>query len=146
MKRIEQIERMSARQLESEAMKMEVRVPQGLRADIEAQLAAQHFEQSRTEGRVRHSVSGSGTGQRRRKARRRGFAATAGCLAAAACLAAAGAFLLRGPALTDTFSDPRQAYAQVEMSFSMMQEKMSPGINRFKTEKQKFTETTNKLK
>ena len=44
MKRIEQIERMSAQQLEAEAMKMEVRVPQELRADIEAMLAAQQFE------------------------------------------------------------------------------------------------------
>lgn len=142
MKRIEQIERMSAQQLEAEAMKMEVRVPQELRADIEAMLAAQQFEEYRTEGRTKQSV----TGQGRRKAHRRGFAATAGCLAAAACLAAAGAFLLRGPALSDTFTDPVQAYAQVEMSFSLMHQKMTPGINRIKTDRQKFAETTNKLK
>ena len=137
---------MSAWQLEAEAMKMEVRVPQELRADIEAQLAAQQFEEYRSEGRAKQSVSGSATGQGRRKARRRGFAATAGCLTAAACLAAAGAFLLRGPALSDTFTDPQQAYAQVEMSFSLMHQKMSPGINRIKTDRQKFAETTNKLK
>ena len=131
---------MSAQQLEAEAMKMEVRVPQELRADIEAMLAAQQFDEYRTEDRAKRRVSGSSSEQRRRKARRRGFAATAGCLAAA------GAFLLRGPALSDTFTDPMQAYAQVEMSFSMMQEKMSPGINRIKTDRQKFAETTNKLK
>ena len=130
---------MSAQQLEAEAMKMEVRVPQELRADIEAMLAAQQFEGNQTEDRAKRRVSGSSSEQRRRKARRRGFAATAGCLAAAA-------FLLRGPALSDTFTDPMQAYAQVEMSFSMMREKMSPGINRIKTDRQKFAETTNKLK
>ena len=78
MKRIEQIERMSAQQLEAEAMKMEVRVPQELRADIEAMLAAQQFEGNQTEDRAKRRVSGSSSEQRRRKARRRGFAATAG--------------------------------------------------------------------
>ena len=136
---------MSAQQLEAEAMKMEVRVPQGLRADIEAMLAAQQFEGNQTEDRAKRRVSGSSSEQRRRKARRRGVAATAGCLAAAACLAVAGAFLLRTPALSDTFSDPHQAYTQVQMSFNLMSEKMSPGINRIKTEKQIFTDTTNKL-
>ena len=146
MKRIEQIERMSAQQLEAEAMKMEVRVPQELRADIEAMLAAQQFDEYRTEDRAKRRVSGSSSEQRRRKARRRGFAATAGCLAAPACPAAAGAVPPRGPALSDTFTDPQQAYAQVEMSFSLMHQKMSPGINRIKTDRQKFAETTNKLK
>ena len=77
MKRIEQIERMSAQQLEAEAMKMEVRVPQELRADIEAMLAAQQFEGNQTEDRAKRRVSGSSSEQRRRKARRRGFAGNA---------------------------------------------------------------------
>ena len=129
MKRIEDIERMSAQQLEAEAIKQEMNVPEGLRSELELALAAQMTQQS----------------ERKRKARRRGFAATAGCLAAAACLAVAGAFLLRTPALSDTFSDPHQAYTQVQMSFNLMSEKLSPGINRIKTEKQIFTDTTNKL-
>lgn len=129
MKRIEDIERMSAQQLEAESIKQELNVPEGLRSELELALAAQMTQQS----------------ERKRKARRRGFAATAGCLAAAACLAVAGAFLLRTPALSDTFSDPHQAYTQVQMSFNLMSEKMSPGINRIKTEKQLFTDTTNKL-
>ena len=130
MKRIEDSERMSAQQLEAEAIKQEMNVPEGLRSELELALTAHMTQQS----------------ERKRKARRRGFAATAGCLAAAACLAVAGAFLLRGPALSDTFTDPQQAYAQVEMSFSLMHQKMSPGINRIKTDRQKFAETTNKLK
>ena len=129
MKRIEDIERMSAQQLEAEAIKQELNVPEGLRSELELALAAQMTQHS----------------ERKRKARRRGFAATAGCLAAAACLAVAGAFLLRTPALSDTFSDPHQAYTQVQMSFNLMSEKLSPGINRIKTEKQIFTDTTNKL-
>lgn len=108
MKKIEDIERMEAEELEAAALKETIRVPDGLKDRIKASLAAETIiEES---ARKRSSLP---------------YIA----VAAAAAVAAIVAIPHRGSALQDTYTDPYLAYAKVEETFNTISNKMAAGIS-----------------
>lgn len=109
MKTPEEIERLSAEELETLAAAQGLQAPRDLRQRLCEALAA---------GEIAAQA-----GRRPRSVRWPGYA-----LAAAAAAAALWVALpQRGP--RDTFDDPQLAYAEVEKVFRTISDKMSPGVD-----------------
>lgn len=105
MKTLEEIEKLSAEELEREALQAPVTVPDGLERRLREALAAREIAAAARPRPVRWIVP----------------------LAAAAAAAATIVFLpQRGP--KDTFDDPLLAYAEVEKAFQTISDKMSDGV------------------
>lgn len=113
MKNLKDIENMSLDMLEAIADDETIKVPESLQERIESTLlAAQSIEEIKEEG-----VS--------RKARSIKWSPLIGVAAAAAI---AGFVILSPSYPKDTFTDPEQAYAELEKTFAMMSEKMGKGM------------------
>lgn len=109
MKTPEEIERLSAKELETLAAAQGLQAPRDLRQRLCEALAA---------GEVAAQAE-----RKQRSARWPGYA-----LAAAAAAAALWVALpQRGP--RDTFDDPQLAYAEVEKVFRTISDKISPGVD-----------------
>lgn len=106
MKRLEDIEKMEAEQLEEAALRENIKVPAGLEERIKARLAAASIA-------------------RESQPRKRWLPYTA--IAAAAAIAALLALPRRlgEPELKDTFDDPYLAYAQLEQVFQTISDKIN---------------------
>lgn len=126
MKRIDEIENLTAEELESLALSKVTDAPKTLGKDIEDLLIASSLRE-----------------KPRRPIR---FASAAAGIAVAACLTAAGVFLYHGNHPADTFDDPVQAYAEVEKTFAYISEKMSPGLGLASEGKMIFDKTTEILR
>lgn len=111
MKRIEDIEIMTEEELERAAMQDSTPVPEGLRARLEAALAAANISEEPAA---------------RPKGASRWFALSA--VAAAAVLAIVAIPRAGSSQLKDTFDDPALAYAQVEETFRQISQKMTLGV------------------
>ena len=110
MKTPEEIERLSAEELETLAAAQGLQAPRDLRQRLCEALAA--GEIAAQAGRRPHSVR---------------WPAYASLAAAAAAAAMWVALPQRGP--RDTFDDPQLAYAEVEKVFRTISDKMSPGVD-----------------
>lgn len=101
MKNIEDIEKMSVRELECAAENSRVEIPGGLKAGLERAIS--------------------------REIRRRTFVR---CGAGAAIVTAACimAIILMPGNPKDSFNDPEEAYAQIEKTFSLISSKMERGL------------------
>ena len=126
MKRIDEIENLTAEELESLALSKVTDAPKTLGKDIEDLLIASSLRE-----------------KPRRPIR---FASAAAGIAVAASLTAAGVFLYHGNHPADTFDDPVQAYAEVEKTFAYISEKMSPGLGPASEGKMIFDKTTEILR
>lgn len=126
MKRIDEIENLTAEELESLALSQAPDAPENLGKDIENLLLASSVRE-----------------KSRRPIR---FASAAAGIAVAASLTAAGVFLYHGNHPADTFDDPVQAYAEVEKTFAYISEKMSPGLGLASEGKMIFDKTTEILR
>ncbi|MGN0188841.1 MAG: hypothetical protein ACI395_04935 [Candidatus Cryptobacteroides sp.] len=126
MKRTDEIEKLTAEELESLALSQAPDAPEELGREIEDLLIA-----SSVRKKVRKPIP---------------FASVAAGVAVAASLSAAGVFLMRGNHPADTFDDPAQAYAEVERTFAYISEKMSPGLNLAVEGKTIFDNTTEILR
>lgn len=107
MKSIEEIERMNLEQLEAIADDVKVIVPASLENKVDAALTAAAFEKER-------------------KARRTAWYAACGTLAAAAASAAIVLSVVPSEP-KDTFTDPMQAYAELEKTFNYISSKVDMG-------------------
>lgn len=110
MKTPEEIERLSAEELEALAAAQGLQVPRDLQQRLCEALAA-----------------GEMAAQAERKPRSARWPGYALAAAAAAAAALWVALPQRGP--RDTFDDPQLAYAEVEKCFRTISDKMSPGMN-----------------
>lgn len=126
MKRIDEIENLTAEELESLALSQAPDAPENLGKDIENLLLASSVRE-----------------KSRRPIR---FASAAAGIAVAACLTAAGVFLYHGNHPADTFDDPAQAYAEVERTFAYISSKVSPGLSLAAEGKTIFNNTTEILR
>lgn len=108
MKKIEDIERMEVEELETAALKENIRVPDGLKDRIKATLAAETIIEKSTPKRNPLPYI---------------------AVAAAAAVAAIVAIPNKGSALQDTYTDPYLAYAKVEETFNTISNKMAAGIS-----------------
>lgn len=108
MKKIEDIERMEAEELEAAALKENINIPDGLKGRIKATLAAESIiEESKPKRNSLPYIA----------------------VAAAAAVAAIVAIPHKSSALQDTYSDPYLAYAKVEETFNTISNKMAAGIS-----------------
>jgi len=111
MKTLEEIEQLSAEELEQKATESPAAVPEGLRSRLRMTLAAQEF------------LAGE-EAEKARPVRWFPYATLATAVAAATLLVALPG---RGP--KDTFDDPLLAYAEVEKAFQTISDKMSVGVD-----------------
>ena len=107
MKTIEEIEKMSLEDLEAASSGNEVEVPPGLRERIEDSLTACTISGENNHGRGR---------------------AWRWCLGACAAAACTVIALRVHDPVKDTFSDPMEAYAEVEKAFAIISSTMAKGI------------------
>lgn len=115
MKIIEDIEKMTAEELEAAALQERTPVPEGLRERLETALAAKAVVTERSGG----STS------------RRNIRISFAAIAAAAAIAAIVVIPRAGRGqLKDTYDDPALAYAQVEATFKQISEKMALGMDK----------------
>ena len=126
MKRIDEIENLTAEELEALAMSQSPEVPESLARDIEELLIA-----SSVRNKARRPIP---------------FASIVTGIAVAASLTVAGVVLFRGDHPADTFDDPAQAYAEVERTFAYISQKMSPGLSLAAEGKTIFDNTTDVLR
>ena len=108
MKRIEDIERMEAEELETAARLQEIQVPEGLQERLKTALAARCVLE-----------------KRRTAPQWAPYAAIAAAAAVAALVLVPGH---DGTQPQDTFDDPYLAYTQVEEAFRTISEKMAVGV------------------
>ena len=111
MKRIEDIEIMTEKELEQAAIQDSAPIPEGFRARLETALAAAKIAEEPAA---------------RPKGASRWFALSA--VAAAAVLAIVAIPRAGSVQLKDTFDDPVQAYAKVEETFRQISQKMTLGV------------------
>lgn len=111
MKTLEEIEQLSAEELEQKATESPAAVPEGLRSRLRMTLAAQEYL----------------AGEEAEKTRPVPWFPYASLAAAAAAVALLLALPTRGP--KDTFDDPLLAYAEVEKAFQTISDKMAVGVD-----------------
>lgn len=120
MKSIEDIEKMNPEELESAALKEDIKIPASLERDIKSLLVAQDVTE-KSEGKNAASESP----QDNKKAKWIPLSA----IALAACLAVVAIIRFNHEsAPKDTFDDPYLAYAEVEATFKKISDKMSIGL------------------
>ena len=137
MKKLEDIERLSALDLERIASDETIMVPASLKRDIAITARALEMaskEEDNTHGNTR-------TGKRLRKA----FSLIA-YSAAAVALIVIGLHLSLPDTPKDTFDDPKMAYAQMEQVFGFISEKMNAGMDIANVAEPVFDKTINALR
>ncbi len=112
MKRIEDIEIMTEKELEQAAMQDSALIPEGFRARLETALAA---------AKIAEEPAARPKGASR-------WIALSAVAAAAAVLAIVAIPRSGSVQLKDTFDDPVQAYAKVEETFRQISQKMTLGV------------------
>ena len=136
MKKLEDIERLSALDLERIASDETIMVPATLKRDIT--ITARALEMASREDRTHKNTN---TGKRLRKA----FVLIS-YSAAAVALIVIGLHLSFQDTPKDTFDDPKMAYTQMEQVFGFISEKMNAGMDIANVAEPVFDKTINALR